>query len=301
MPEEIRLIPYRKPFFGDPLFPFEMTYRKKRSPQFELPDHLHDRYEVVYVHAGKGTFFINQTLYDMRPGDLFAIPGNTIHRSMTDEDDPIVSTALFFSPGFVQDDPFDVQYAVLGIYELARKQHTYRFELPDDLRTFTAETMAAMQAELKGQKTGYRHGIRLLLQQLLLGLNRYVHGSWPGETTAPSVGPAWVREALRQIDAHPNKGFRLAELAGQASVSPSHFSRVFKQLTGMNVTDYVNAKRVMSAKELLANSDESIARIAEQCGFDALPHFYRTFRQMAGLTPAQYRKEARASVSNANG
>lgn len=287
--------PYRKPFFGDPLFPFEMTYRQKRIQELELPDHLHDRYEIVYVYSGTGTFFINQTLYDKRPGDLFVIPGNTIHRSMIDADDPIVSTAIFFAPGLIQDDPFDIHYATLGIYEMARKQNIYRYELPAELQTLTAEMLDAMQIELSNKNTGYRHAIRLLLQQLLLRLNRYLHSSWPGESKASSVGPVWVREALQRIDAHPNKGYRLAELAREASVSPSHFSRVFKQLTGMSVTDYVNAKRVMSAKEMLMDTDESIDRIAEQCGFEAVPHFYRTFRQVAGLTPAQYRKEARGN------
>lgn len=287
--------PYRKPFFGDPLFPFEMTYRKKRFQEDELPEHLHDRYELVYIHEGTGTFFINQTLYDMKPGDLFAIPGNTIHRSFTAPDDPIVSTAVFFAPSLVRPDPFDVHYSALGCYELARKRNIYKFELPGDLQKETAETLAAIKAEWTDRKAGYRHAVRLHLQQLLLRLNRYLDSSWPGETAHRPVGPPWIREALQRIDTHPYKGIRLSELARQSNVSPAHFSRVFKQLTGMNVTDYVNAKRVMSAKEMLVDTDLSIARIAERCGFEAVPHFYRTFKAVTGVTPAQYRKEGRAN------
>ena len=83
--------PFRKPFFGDPAFPFEMVHRATKYPQFELPDHLHDRCEIVYVHSGRGTFFIDDTLYEKAPGDLFLIPGDTIHRAFPDADDPIVS------------------------------------------------------------------------------------------------------------------------------------------------------------------------------------------------------------------
>lgn len=60
------MTPLRKPFQGDPLFPMEMVYRTKKSPQLELPHHLHDLYELVYVYQGKGTFFIENKLMEKK-------------------------------------------------------------------------------------------------------------------------------------------------------------------------------------------------------------------------------------------
>ena len=48
--------PYRKSFAGDPLFPFEIVYKTIKYPDNELPNHLHDHYELVYVHSGQGIF-----------------------------------------------------------------------------------------------------------------------------------------------------------------------------------------------------------------------------------------------------
>lgn len=60
--------PFRKPFFGDPLFPFEINHKNIKKQDNELPDHLHDRYELVYVYQGKGTFFIDNTWYEKKVG-----------------------------------------------------------------------------------------------------------------------------------------------------------------------------------------------------------------------------------------
>lgn len=287
--------PYRKPFYGDPLFPFEIVHRDRKSPQKELPDHLHDRFELVYVFGGKGTFFIDETIYEKSAGDLFLIPGNTIHRSFPEPDDPIVSTAVFFAPGLAQMESFDDGYSGLAVFEIARMRKRYKIELQAELRRETEETMDRMDLEFRRKQTGYRQAIRLLLQQLLLRLNRYAAAGLPGDAGHPPIGPAWVREALREIDRHPGRDNGLAELSRRASVTPPHFSRVFKRLTGMNVTDYVNAKRIALAKELLLETEESVGAVAERCGFDSLPHFHRVFKAMTGLTPGAYKRESRGS------
>ncbi|MNZ85768.1 HTH-type transcriptional activator Btr [compost metagenome] len=99
-----------------------------------------------------------------------------------------------------------------------------------------------------------------------------------------------MTSTLHYIDEHPDKPLGLSELARLASLTPAHFSRVFKKLTGLNVTDYVNAKRIMRAKELLLESDDNIAEIAERCGFESLPHFHRMFKKLTGMTPAHYKR-----------
>ncbi|MBW5449086.1 helix-turn-helix domain-containing protein [Cohnella sp. CFH 77786] len=287
------MTPYRKPFFGDPLFPFDINYKDIKSPQQELPDHLHDRFELVYVYAGKGTFFIDKTFYEKTPGDLFVIPGNTIHRSFPDPDDPIVSTAVFFAPALAQAGTFDEGYSGLRCFELARNRKSFKIELPDELRKPLETVLDGMEEELRLQRNGYRHAVRLLLQQLLLQVNRYAASAIPGDAGDRRIGPAWMQLALREIDEFPGRGIGLSELAERASVSPPHFSRVFKRLTGMNVTDYVNAKRIVLAKELLLETEDSVGLIAERCGFESLPHFHRVFKSLTGVTPAAYKREER--------
>ena len=285
----MRMRPFRKPFFGDPSFPFEMVHRATKYPQFELPDHLHDRCEIVYIHSGRGTFFIDDTLYEKAPGDLFLIPGGTIHRAFPDAADPIVSTAVFFAPAFAEPAVPDGSYAPLGCFEEARRARRCRLVPPEPLRERIEALLEEIHEELAAARPGYREAVRLALCRLLLLLNRHL---LPERDGAPGsgIGPTWLREALRTIDAKPEAAGSLSELAARAGVSAAHFARVFKQHTGMNVTDFVNAKRVMLAKELLRGTDRSVGAVAERCGFDSLPHFHRVFKALTGMTPGAYRR-----------
>ncbi|WP_422660536.1 helix-turn-helix domain-containing protein [Paenibacillus sp. EC2-1] len=283
--------PFRKPFYGDPLFPFHLIHRTLKFPNNELPDHLHDLYELVYIHEGNGTFFIDKSLYDKQPGDLFIIPGNTVHRSIPDEADPIISTAVFFGPTLAGAGANDDSYSLLQCFDFASKHKIYKFALPDPLRFTIESTLDVIQEEYKLQQQGYRAAIRLELGKLLLQLNRYLNQHFTSQPLDNKIGPSWIKSTLFEIDANPELPHSLVTFAERASVSQSHFSRVFKQFTGMNVTDYVNAKRIIRAKELLLQSDDNVSSIAETCGFTSIPHFHRIFKILTNTTPSAYRKK----------
>ncbi|WP_415841313.1 helix-turn-helix domain-containing protein [Paenibacillus alkaliterrae] len=99
-----------------------------------------------------------------------------------------------------------------------------------------------------------------------------------------------MKDVLAYIDQNLDDRLDLDSLAKKASVSPAHFSRVFKQLIGMNITDYIAEKRIVAVKELLLNSKDKINAIAEKCGFESMPHFYRTFKKQTRMTPASISK-----------
>ncbi len=284
--------PIRKPFEFDPIFPFELVYQGVRYTENELPDHLHDLYEVVYIHEGKGMIFIDHSLYDKEPGDLFLIPGNTVHRSFPSVAEPIVSTALFFAPSLLQSESLGDDYDPLQCFDIARKSKKYKISLLDANRSKFEDTLRSMSEEWRSRAPGYRHALWLHLQSLLLEVGR--HPSAQSSSEPSRFGPPWIRAALRDIHRDPVGCGGLRELSGKANVSAGHFSRVFKQLTGMNVTDYVNAKRLILAKDLLLASDDNIETIAQACGFQGMRHFYQIFKKLTGATPKDYRKNLRS-------
>ncbi|OZB98679.1 AraC family transcriptional regulator [Paenibacillus sp. XY044] len=280
--------PIRKQFDAQPEFPFSLNYRDRKTAQLELPHHLHDWHELVYVHSGIGSFFIDRTIYEMRRGDLFIIPGSTIHKAFPDKDDPVTSTAVFFSPDLVRQSSLGESFSYLHCFDSSSLNRAYKLECPAALETQLEDKLAAMHSELTLQTSGFRHSIVLSIQYLLLlihrgqnaGVNHY-HG--------PFAGPNWMRQILLYIDDHYCEQIGLRSLSRLASVSSAHFSRVFKQLTGMSVTEYITAKRVIRAKELLLRTGDSVSSIALACGFDSMPHFHRKFKQIVGHTPSHYR------------
>lgn len=287
--------PLRKQFTSSAALPIELKLHDTKNLQAELPDHLHDWLELVYVHGGAGTFFINHTFYEMQAGDLFLIPSNTIHKTLPHPEQLVTSSAVFFSGQYVQASSLSIEaFSYLQCFENARTERSYRLELDAFERARLEGIFDHMQAENSAKQAGYQQAILLLLQTLLLHLNRKIAPAAADKLTSPSGSrPTWLQKALDIIDARLLvNDLSLAALAAHAAVSPSYFSRMFKQHTGLNVTEYIIAKRIMHAKELLVSSDSTVAEIASACGFESLPHFYRMFKKLAGNTPAHYKRQS---------
>lgn len=285
--------PVRKVFDANDAFPFSFAYKNTKSSQSELPDHFHDWYEIVYVYRGKGTFFIDHTFYEMKQGDLFLIPGNTIHRATPDKETPVTSTAIYFSPSIAQAPNLGDSFSYLQCFEQAAAHHNYKFETLLPQRQHLDSCLESIEYESKHPNLGHRQAILLQLLQVLLFLNRDL-GSGTKPNTGDSIAPPmWMREILLYIDQHFCEDIGLKTLSKQASVTPAHFSRVFKQLIGMNITAYIMTKRIIRAKQLLSENDLNISIIAEMCGFESLPHFHAMFKRVLGMTPAAARKSAR--------
>ena len=82
---------------------------------------------------------------------------------------------------------------------------------------------------------------------------------------------------------------KVQDLAKLIGISRFHFSRLFKQTTGMSPHQYVMQQRIELAKQLL-KQDLSIADIALECGFNSHSHLGKYFRAMTGMTPKTYRQ-----------
>lgn len=95
--------------------------------------------------------------------------------------------------------------------------------------------------------------------------------------------------ALDFLKSHYQEPITLNQMAGVACVSPSYFCKLFKKVTGHSLTDYLKRMRVGSAKDLLLNSDLSISRVGEEVGLENHSYFDKTFKQLNGLSPTEFR------------
>ena len=83
---------------------------------------------------------------------------------------------------------------------------------------------------------------------------------------------------------------RLAQMAGIAGMSPSAFSRFFKQYTGRNLSDYIIDIRLGYATRKLVDTSRSISEISFECGFNNLSNFNRIFKKKKGCSPSEFRE-----------
>ncbi len=80
-------------------------------------------------------------------------------------------------------------------------------------------------------------------------------------------------------------------LARELGVTPKHLSATFSRQTGMKLKDYITREKLRAAKMRLIYSDDSYDDIAYAYGFASQSHFGRAFKQWAGMTPGQFRKQ----------
>ena len=104
---------------------------------------------------------------------------------------------------------------------------------------------------------------------------------------------AGVRE---YIDRHYARPLTIDRLAARAGLSPFHFIRAFRAAFGDTPHQYLRARRIDRAKELLVTTAIPVTEICDQIGFSSLGSFSSLFRRLTGETPAGYRAERRKHV-----
>ena len=82
------------------------------------------------------------------------------------------------------------------------------------------------------------------------------------------------------------------ELAAEMGMSESQFSRFFRRQTGNTFTDFVNRIRVNRACQLLMETERQITHICYEVGFQNVANFNRRFRDIKGMTPSEFRRQA---------
>ena len=114
--------------------------------------------------------------------------------------------------------------------------------------------------------------------------------------SAPAAeGPSSARlERLRRrLDADYMKKFSLAQMARIAGLNRNYLCRAFKAYAGRSPFDYLAGRRLQAAMLALRNSDAKVSAVAFDCGFNDLSFFNRKFKELSGLPPSEWRREAR--------
>lgn len=100
------------------------------------------------------------------------------------------------------------------------------------------------------------------------------------------------------INQHLTANLNLSTISEVVNYNESYVSRLFKQTTGIGISEYVNQARLEKAKMLLSTSNESIQNIASATGFDTSQYFSSVFKKTIGISPSDYRNSHNTSDSH---
>ncbi len=98
-----------------------------------------------------------------------------------------------------------------------------------------------------------------------------------------------IVKAQAYIRANFSRDLPLEEVACQAGISPYYFSRMFKEETGTNYSEYLTEVRIETAKQLLMNPAINIKQVCLRSGYTNPNYFSRIFKKCTGITPTEFR------------
>ena len=98
-----------------------------------------------------------------------------------------------------------------------------------------------------------------------------------------------LRKIEDYVHAHVSESISIDSLAELAELSAFHFSRVFKQATGITPLQFVTRERMLQAQQLIRETSRSLIEIALEVGYTSPSHFAQVFRRTVGMAPTQFR------------
>jgi AraC family transcriptional regulator len=155
--------------------------------------------------------------------------------------------------------------------------------------------MLAVDAELTAGGAGGPLAAESLANLLAVHLIRHVLAPRsPGRGRDGTLPRGRLRAVVEYIEEHLDAGPSLDELAAVTRLSAYHFARQFKAAIGLPPHQYVIARRVERARQLLqAGTELSLAEVAAHAGFSDQSQFTHHFKRVVGVTPGQFRTPAR--------
>jgi AraC-like DNA-binding protein len=106
--------------------------------------------------------------------------------------------------------------------------------------------------------------------------------------------PKSLLKPMEAMRLYYDQQLRVSDLATMAGMSVSNFFRNFKAATGTSPIDWLKRERINQAKRRLLETEDSIAKIAEETGYYDQFYFSRDFKRVTGVAPSEYRARERA-------
>lgn len=246
------------------------------AQDYEAPSH---HTLSCYIAGGTGTFRRGQPGSKGAPGKLCILPAE--HRSAWVINGEIRLAHLYFSPE---------QFALGCVTLLDREPR----ELQLQENTFLDDPAQARRFRQLIQMNWHEPGERLLTSSLaheMLGHALLTQvGQRQGLHLKGGLAAYQRRRLVDYIDNCLAEPISLGQLAGLCALSEYHFARMFRASFGLPPHQYLLARRLSHARDLLRTTGLPLGEIALACGFASASHFTNRFRQALGGTPGEYRQ-----------
>ena len=262
-----------------------------RSGHFNMRvNHFHPQYEIFYILEGERLFFFHNRTFIASQGDLILVDTNLIHmtRSVSDADAGHNRIILYVTAD--QMEKFDQQYPQLNLVRFFHQNPGVYHLTPAQQKQFM-DLYRLFKREFRDKKRHYKQAIELAVTSYLLSLTRDLDYHSQELPLSQSDGKyRHVYEIADYLSEHCCEQISLDELAGQFFLSKYYICRLFKEITGYTILEFISIHRIRKAQQLLETTDHSIAAIAEMVGYGSITQFEQIFKTYMLISPLRYRK-----------
>jgi AraC-like DNA-binding protein len=281
----IRQIHFRTDKYGPELLVDAAPVSRLRGFVLTPESHTLSFYDILLITRGRGTFWLDDTRYLVRPGRvIFTSPGQV--RRL--EARHLEGLVLFFTGAFLErflSDP-------LFLYRLPffHRDRVPELALAAPERRLLTRRLREMEAEIGQLRGDSSPLLGARLYEVLMLLARWFGRAHPGVEEEPPEGLGL--RFRRLVERHHRRTHRVAGYARMLAVSTSHLNAMVRRQLGRPPLALIQDRVALEARRLLLHSDETAARIGYALGFDDPSYFTRFFRRRTGLTPTAFRAGA---------
>lgn len=251
----------------------------------EYPVHWHSPVEIILPVEGNYTLECAEESYSIKPQDIIIIPPGVLHH-------------LYAAPGrrFI----FQLDMKNLGDFDdleafFSLMQPAVVIS-PDEYPSIHQYCHGLLMESVKEYSTNAPlHNLSIISKvfQMFVVISR-VYTTAPHRFSAIKLGKQQeytekFMSICDYVNKHCTEDISLNEISEKAGFSKYHFSRLFKEFSGVTFYKYLNIRRIAVAEKLLLNPDISITEVSIKSGFNSISSFMRMFKIMKNCTPTQYR------------
>ncbi len=268
-------------------------------PEFVGVMHSHKFIEIVYVISGRATHHVGNKSYGVKKGDLIVINFDTPHAFCADDDtEPFDAYDLMFTPDFfsasaIGGGDFETLSSSFLFYSLFPGNKPLGPDLRLSERSYAefGSIFDKIYNEYTACEKGHIELIRSYTIELIIKMFRKMEKGEKPKISARQQ--SLIDSALGYLHENFKMQITAEDLAGRIFLSKDYFSKLFKNVTNMPVSVFLQKTRIEEACKMLVSTDRKISDIASECGFNDIKFFYTVFKKQIGTTPAQYRENAK--------
>ncbi|MBQ8309204.1 MAG: AraC family transcriptional regulator [Clostridia bacterium] len=261
-------------------FPFELYNVDKEHPKYKMAFHWHASVELIRVIDGRLSVTLDDRVFEATAGEILFVNSEVIHGATPTN---CVYQCLVFNPAFLKTGNDGCNLFLDNL--LSQNAH-----IPERIEDETLKSLVIkMMQEMDERKDGFAFKVIGLAAQFFGTVQEKQYLARQAYAGRDTQKIHKLKKVLKYIRDNFASEITLDDMARQAGLSTKYFCAFFKNMTGTTPVKYLLAYRVERAARKLLGTDESITRIAYDCGFNDLSYFIKTFKDVKRITPKNYR------------